>query len=132
MNYLGATSNEIVKEFDDILEDQPQSLIVHIGANDLTNDVNHLNNVKKIVNKSKKKNVKIAFSNIIIRKDRRNLEKSRADTNTRLKNYCMQKNIGYIDNANLKENHLGVKKLHLIRKGNILFAKNLLNFIEGN
>ena len=94
--------------------------------------MNILNNVKKIVNKSKKKNIEIAFSNIIIRKDRRNLEKSRADTNTRLKNYCMQKNIGYIDNANLKENHLGVKKLHLNRKGNILFAKNLLNFIEGN
>ena len=32
----------------------------------------------------------------------------------------------------MKENHLGIKKLHLNRKGNTLFAKNLLNFIEGN
>ena len=32
----------------------------------------------------------------------------------------------------MKENYLGIKKLHLNRKGNTLFAKNLLNFIEGN
>ena len=53
---------------DDILEDKPQSLIVHAGTNDLTNDVNLLNNVKKIVNKTKKKspNTAISFSNIII------------------------------------------------------------------
>ena len=46
--------------------------------------------------------------------------------------FCKQKNIGLIDNKNLKENHLGIKKLHLNKKGNTLFAKNLLNFIEGN
>ena len=32
----------------------------------------------------------------------------------------------------MKENHLGTKKLHLNTKGNTLFAKNLLNFTEGN
>ena len=63
---------------DDILEDKPQSLTVHVSTNDLTNNVNLLNNVKKIVNKTKKKsaNTAISFSNIIIRKDRKNLEKS--------------------------------------------------------
>ena len=38
----------------DILGDKPQSVIVHVGAIDLTNHVNLLNNVKKIVNKTKK------------------------------------------------------------------------------
>ena len=52
---------------------------------------------KKNVNKAKKKspNTAIPFSYIIIRKDRKNLEKSDADTNSRLKNYCKQKNIGF-------------------------------------
>ena len=70
---------------DDILEDKPQSLIVHVGTNDLTNDVNLLNKVKKIVNKTKKEspNTTTSFSNIITRKDRNNLDKSRADTNSR-------------------------------------------------
>ena len=36
-----------------------------------------------------------------------------------------KKNIGLIHNENLKENHVGIKKLHLNRKSNSLFAKNL-------
>ena len=32
----------------------------------------------------------------------------------------------------MKEEHLGVKKLHLNRIGNSIFAKSLSNFIEGN
>ena len=134
INFPGATSTDIVEKIDDILEHHPKFLVVHVATNDLTNDVNLLNNVKKIVNKTKKKspNTVISFSNIIVRKDRRNLEKKRSDTNARLKNYCSQKNIDLINNDNLKENHLGIKKLHLNRKGNTLFAKNLLNFIEGH
>ena len=50
-----------------------------------------------------------------------------ADTNSRLKHFCNQKNIHLILNANIKEEHLGIKKLHLNRKGNSIFAKNLLN-----
>ena len=135
INFPGATSTNNVENIDEILENQqPKSLIVHIGTNDLTNDVNLLNNVKKIVNKTKKKspNTVLTFSNIIVRKDKKNLEKLRTDTNTRLKNYCAQKKLSLINHDNIKESHLGIKKLHLNRKGNSLFAKNLLSFIESN
>ena len=37
-----------------------------------------------------------------------------------------------IDHDNIKESHLVIKNLHLNRKGNSLFAKNLLSFIESN
>ena len=69
------------------LETQPKFLIVHVGTNDLTNDVNLLNNVKKIIIKTKKKslNTVVTFSNIITRKDKRSLEKLRSDTNDRFK-----------------------------------------------
>ena len=46
MNFPGATSTVIVEKID-ILENQPKSLIVHVGTNDLNNDVNLVNNVKK-------------------------------------------------------------------------------------
>ena len=132
LNFSGATSEDILTKID-VLDEKPASLIVHVGTNDLTNEINLLSNAKKIVNKIKKKspNTVVTFSNIIVRKDKRNLEKARADTNSRLKNFCPQKNINLIPNDNVKE-HLGVKKLHLNRKGNSVFAKNLLNFIEGN
>ena len=37
-----------------------------------------------------------------------------------------------IDHDNIKESYPGIKKLHLNRRGNSLFAKNLLNFTESN
>ena len=48
INFPGATSTDIVKNIDKILQNQlPKSLMVHVGTNDLTNDANLLNNVKK-------------------------------------------------------------------------------------
>ena len=46
MNFPGATSTVIVEKID-ILENQPKSSIVHVGTNDLNNDVKLVNNVKK-------------------------------------------------------------------------------------
>ena len=134
LNFSGATSVDIVDKMDVILGDKPKSIIVHVGTNDLTNDVNLLNNVKKIVNKTKKKspNTKLCFSDTIIRTDKKTLEKPRVDTDARLKNFCKQKNLDLIVNNNLKENHLAQKKLRLNRKGDSIFAKNLIDFIEGN
>ena len=135
INFPGATSTDIVENIDEILENQKsKSLFVHVGTNDLTNDVNLLNNVKNIVNKTKKKspNTVLTFSNTIVRKDKKNLEKLRTDANARLKSYCAQKKLSLINHDNTKESHLGIKKLHPNRKGNSLFAKHLLSFIESN
>ena len=76
LNFPGATSNDILRKIDDVLNRKPESLIVHAGTNDLTNEINLLNNVKKIVTKTKQKSPKTvtSFSNIIIRKDKKNLE----------------------------------------------------------
>ena len=134
-NFPGATSSDVLMKIDDVLNKKPASLIVHVGTNDLTNDINLLSNVKKIVNKTNKTfpDTVLTFSNIIFRKDKKNLKKTRADTNSWLKNFCRQKKMNnFISNDNLKEEHLGIKKLHLNRKVNYIFAKNLLNFIEGN
>ena len=54
-------------------------------------------------------NTKIAFSIITIRKDKKGINKNVVETNARLKNYCNQKKLDYIENTDIK----GVKKLHL-------------------
>ena len=84
---------------------QPESVIIHAGTHDLTNGINMLNNAKKIVKEltTKLPKVKIAFSGLIARKDKKNLDKNVTETNKRLKNYCRQKDIGYIDNSNITE-----------------------------
>ena len=129
VHFPRATSSNVLTKIDDMLNKKPASLIVHVGTNYLTNEINLLSNAKKI-NKIKKKspNTVVTFSNIIVRKYKRNLEKARADTNSRLKNFCRQKNINLIPNDNIKEEHLGVKKRHLNRKGNSIFAKNFVKF----
>ena len=102
------------------------------GTNDLTNGINMLNNAKKIVKQLtiKLPKVKIAFSGLISRKDRKNLDKNVTETNKRLRNYCRQKDIDIIDNSNITEDSLGIKKLHLNRKGNSCFGKNLLKYLN--
>ena len=73
---------------------------------------------------------KVEFSNIIYRKGKRNINKQHCDTNKRLKKFCGQENIVLIVNGNIKEEHLGVKKLYLNKRGNSLFSKNLVGFIN--
>ena len=46
-NYRGATSDDILDKIDDLLKVKPDCLSVHVGTNDLTNNVNLLNSVKK-------------------------------------------------------------------------------------
>ena len=116
LNFSGATSSDFLTKIDDVLNKKPASLIVHVGKNDLTNDINLLSNVKKIVNKTHKTspNTVPTFSSIISRKDKKNLEKTRAGTNSRLKNFCWQKNINLTSSDNIKEEHLGIKNFTLI------------------
>ena len=103
----GETNNSIVRKTDDVLNQKPESLTAHVGTNDLINDINLLNNIKQIVAKTRQKslNTILIFSNITIRKDKRSLEKLRADTNSRIKNHCSQKNLSLIIYDNIKENH---------------------------
>ena len=63
------------------------------------------------------------------RKDKINLDKNVTKTNKKLNNHCGQKDIDYLDNSNITENLLGVKKLHLNRKVTV-FTKNLLQYLN--
>ena len=93
VNFPGGTSKKILEKLDVIIKEKPDDLIVHVGTNDVTNNVNLLTNVKKIFNKVSEQlpSTSMAFSSIINRKDKTNIQKTLTDTNARLKNFCMQK-----------------------------------------
>ena len=114
-NFSGGLGEKIVEELDALVADKPDCLIVHAGTNDITNGINSLNCAKKIIKKVKQisPNTKVVFSSLITRKDQKDLGKKVVEVNSRLKNFCAQKNIDFIDNTNIKEEHLGNKKLHL-------------------
>lgn len=125
------TTETINEEIDNILHSKPDLIITHAGTNDLTTKINPLNNFRKILKNCNGlfPKPKLAFSKVIMRKAKVNLEKGRKDINSRMKNFCEQKGIRYINNINITENHHGMRKLHLNSKGNAAFAKNLKNFI---
>ena len=133
-NFPGGASETILEELDTLVASKPDCIIIHAGTNDLTNGINSLNSVKKNVKKVKQAsaNTKVVFSSLITRKDKIDLDKKVQDTNNRLKNYCAQTNIDFIDNNNIKQEHLGNKKLHLNKRGNTVFANSLLMYLRSS
>ena len=131
-NFSGGTGETIVENLDNLIDDKPDCLIIHAGTNDITKGINTLNCAKKILKKVKQvsPNTKVVFSSLITRKDKKDLDKKVVEVNGRLKNFCSQKNIDFIENTNLKEEHLGNKKLHLNKRGNTVFASNLLKYLR--
>ena len=72
----------------------------------------------------------MVISSLITRKDMKDLNTKVVEVNSRLKNFCSQKNIDFIDDTNIKEEHLGNKKLHLNKRGNTVLANNLLKYLR--
>ena len=132
VNSPGGTSEKILEKVDVIIKEKPDDLIVHVGTNDITNNVNLLTNVKKIFNKVSRElpSSSIAFSSTINRKDKTNIQKTLIDKNARLKNFCKQKGISFIDNSGSKEFDVDKRNLHLNKKGSSAFAKNFLHHIN--
>ena len=54
LNLPGATSLDILTKIVDVLNKRPTSLVVHVGTSDLTNDINLLSIVKRIINETNK------------------------------------------------------------------------------
>ena len=124
--FPGGTSKTILDDVHILVADRQDYIIVPVGTNDITKGINSLNSKKKIVDKIKQTspNTKIAFSSLITRKDENDLDKKVQDVNNRLKNYCTETNF----NNNIKKEQLGNKKFHLKKKGNIVFANDLLKY----
>ena len=82
-NVPGTTRVIIVDKTENQLAKLPEKLVVDVGINDLPNDINLLNNIKKIFSKAKQKspNSKLAYSNIIFGNKIRNIENELGDTN---------------------------------------------------
>ena len=86
--------NNIIENLEDLLKNKTEDMLIHVGTNNITNGLNLLNSVNKISNISPRTTV--VFSSIIVRKDKKNVEKPLTDPNTRLKNYCHEKGISFI------------------------------------
>ena len=69
--YPGASSTGILDHIKPSLRKESDQIVIHAGTNDLKNDDNYLNNVKKIVKMVRWtcKNTRLCFSSLICRTD---------------------------------------------------------------
>ena len=96
--FLGGTTETISGEVEELVKNKLDTLIVQAGTNDLMNGKNVLNNVKKVIKLVKRfsPQTKLGFSSLIIRKNKKNVNKELLDKNTRLRLFFKQKNIGFL------------------------------------
>ena len=84
-NAPGGTSETVVEHLDSLIRNKPDRSIVHPRTNHITNENNLLNVARKIVKKVRKVFLcmKIAFSSIVLWKDKKNIDKKISETNYR-------------------------------------------------
>ena len=105
-NFTVGPSETILDEVDTVVSEKPDCIIVHADTNNITEGINTLNSVKKIVKKVNQTspNTKFVFSSLITGKYKKDLDKKVQDLNNRLKNYYTQTNLDYIENIKSKRN----------------------------
>ena len=131
-NHSSAIREDICDFIKPEVRNKPDIIIVHAGTNDITNNTKSFENYKKITDtiKSKLPNCKYAISNVVMRKDKPDIEKKVIEFNSRLSKFCSKNKIDIIENENLDGSCLSFKKLHLNKKGNSYLANNFSDFLH--
>ena len=78
VNFPDGFSEKILGHLEQIIKEKPDNVMAHIGTNDLTCNVDLLNNAKKILKVISKDSpsTNLAFLSLITRKDKRTSRKT--------------------------------------------------------
>ena len=118
-----STTEDLIDYVKTVVRKKTDFLVIHTGTNDLTNGVNTMKEIRKIVkcvrDLDKDKKVNIGFSSVISRSDR-NLGYEVRDLNLKLKRYCEGNNFLFVGNINIEESCLNNSKLHKEQTYNII------------
>ena len=128
----GASSTDFIDHVKPVLRKKPDTIIIHVGTNDLTNNINLIRNVKMIskMTKEESPSTKLCFSSVVNRYDIERGTELVEEVNRKLKNYCNQNDHDFINNDNIREGDLGKRKLHPNKKGLKLLVKNILEYLS--
>ena len=131
-SFPGATSDDLRHHVKPTINREVDVIILHIGSNDLTKGGDTITNIQHVIDNVKKKSsfTKIAISSLLIRKDKHNMENLVNELNIKLKSLSEENLIDYIDNSNIDDSCLGVKKVHPNKKGKAYLANNFKRYIS--
>ena len=120
-----------------LVDEKPQTVVIHIGSNDITKfnyhdvDVNDLaNRILQIGLKCRYYGVEsIAISSVLVR-NHNNLNKLIREVNISLKHLCKVYGFDFICNDRIGKDLLWRDGLHLTDEGTSFLATNFLNFLN--
>ena len=122
--FSGATTQHMYDYVKPTLEMEPDQLIIHVGTNDLKKCDDNKEVAKNIIDLAlhchEKGNLPVVISSLTYRDDK--FKDRIGQINDELKISCEQRNIGFIDNSNVKKFHLNRSKLHLNAKGSSILV----------
>ena len=131
LNFPGASSTQLLHYMDIHLEGiQVDRVAIHIGVNDLLNYSNQsrtdslMNNIC-MVEKCRNYGVKNIFLSGIVFITRVSLD-ILIQVHNMISNFCSTNGLYYIDNRNIRADCLYKDGLHLLDKGKIVLAYNLI------
>ena len=127
----GATIIDMTDYIKPKLHHKPDIIILHCGANDVTNDVNTVKKGMKLVKEIQENDgsTDIVISRLIKRFDRNAIDDiERIDE--KLKRWCIGKGLTFTDNNNINESCLNRGKLLLNRRGLSYLANNFKKFVK--
>ena len=127
----GATTLAMIDYIKPELRLKPDIVILHCGANDITNDVNTVKKMKKLVKEIEENDgsTDIVISGLIKLFDRNAIDDIER-INEKLKQWCIGKGLTFINKNNFNESCLNRGKLHLNRRDSSYLANNFKKSIK--
>ena len=134
-SHPGAITEDLTDYVRPTARKKPKMMVIHSGTNDLTNKVNTLQKIRKVINAIKENDVndeiEIVLSSVIHRDDQ-DLEDEINKLNKKLENLCKGKGMRFIDNSNIKISSLNRSKLHLNKSGTALLTKTFVKMVNSD
>ena len=116
-SFPGATSHQLLHYLDVNLDKYTDTVVIHIGINDISNSASNINgslsNIKEMVKKSRNFGVKYIFvSGLVYTK--RIISEILEDVHLKLVNVCKEMRVYFIDNRNVTGFYLFRDGFHLL------------------
>ena len=128
-----ATSIDMCDYINPELHHQPDVIILHCGTNDISNEINILKKLKKLLKESEgydtHKKPQVVMSSLIKRYYQNFIEDIKS-INEKVQSLCTSKGLSLIDNNNIDESCLNRGKLHINKRGSSLLANKFKEFVR--
>ena len=129
-----ATSEDMLDFVKPLIRRKPDTFILHVGTNDVTNGVDTIKNIKEVNELFRKDlpNCDFVLSECTVRADRKGIANKISKLNSAIDHLATELNINVIKHTAISQRYLAKGKLHLNVKGKSLLALDFRDYLDNN